>query len=154
MSTEDDTNNDAQDAADSTTTEAAAQPEALDATGAQPVGLGIADTLKASVAEYIAEHDVATEGGGQLNLDWNFIRDHGGPLMAHLFTSVTKQLLPENLNFSIPAAKKSAEAEGEADAKGEAKAKPGAVDVKFDLNDFIGKLFSGGASRGGDRDER
>ncbi|TNF24039.1 MAG: hypothetical protein EP329_25975 [Deltaproteobacteria bacterium] len=143
MSTEDDTKQDA------TAQGSGEQAEKLDPKGAETVPLGIADTIKASVAEYIAEHDVATEEGRQLNLDWDFIRNHGGPLMAHLFTSVTKQLLPENLNFSIPAAKKGAASEGEAKAEGEGK--PAGVNINFDLNDFIGKLFQGRQGGGSDK---
>lgn len=143
MSTEDDTKQDAPDKATASVEEPAKAGKVDGPTSAEaPVAsLGISDAIKESVAEYIAEHDVKTEAGGQLNLDWDFVRNHGGPLMAHLFASVTKQLLPENLNFSIPAPKKS-------EADPDAAAKPGGVNVNFDLGDFLGKLFKG--PQGGD----
>jgi len=128
MATEDDTQG-------ATPTEnEAAEPKSAAASG-------IADTLKASFAEYIDTHEVVAPTGGQLNLDWDFLRNHGGPLVAHMFTSLTQQLLPENLSFSVPAPKATAKAEDGAAEAASADAPKPATQINFDLGDFLGKLF-------------
>lgn len=106
--------------------------------------LGIAETVKQSFVDYIADKNVVAKGDNpQLNLDWEFIRDHGGPLLAHMFQRVTKQLLPENLRFSVPAPKAPTTTPDEA-ATGEPQAGPKqGVDINFDLGDFLGKIFRG-----------
>ena len=139
MATEDETQGKTEQGAEAATAATAAGEAAAPASGAAAAP-GIADALKASFAEYIAEHDVVPgSGGGQLNLDWEFIRNHGGPLVAHMFSRLTRELLPENLSFSVPAPKSAPRAEG--DGSAEPAAKPQGVAINFDLGDFLGKLF-------------
>lgn len=125
----------------------AAQSTAPPAPNASEVvaSLGIAETVKQSFVDYISDKDVVAKGDNpQLNLDWEFIRDHGGPLIAHMFQQVTKQLLPENLRFSVPAPKQppAAAPESGEPAPGAVAPKQG-VDINFDLGDFLSKIFRG-----------
>jgi len=120
--------------------EATAQKETLAAKDVLG-SLGVVDTLKESLADYIQANDIgAKEGTTQLNLDWDFVRNHGGPLVAHMFQSLTRTILPDNVNFKVPTATRTKDGE-----------KSAPVEVNFDLGDFLGKLFRPAAGKG-DRD--
>ncbi|PIE18273.1 MAG: hypothetical protein CSA66_04885 [Proteobacteria bacterium] len=92
---------------------------------------GLADALKRSFTEYVHKHEVVPkQGEQQLNLDLAFIRDHGGPLVAHMLKDLTKTLLPDNLSFSVPADQTKPEGQDS-----------GGVTINFDLKDALGKLM-------------
>lgn len=101
---------------------------------------GVVDTLKRSLAEYIEDNHIQPKSGEeQLNLDWDFVRDHGGPLAVFMFQKLTRAIIPENVKFSVPASKPDENAPGTPP-----------VNVKLDLGDFLGKLFQPATAPKGD----
>ena len=101
---------------------------------------GVVDTLKRSLAEYIEDNHIQPkQGEEQLNLDWDFVRNHGGPLAVFMFQKLTRAIVPENVKFSVPASKP---------AENQAGTPP--VNVKLDLGDCLGKLFQPATSPKGD----
>ncbi len=91
--------------------------------------LGITDALKRGFADYLEKNHVQATGN-ELNVDLDFMKNHAGPLLAHLLRSATQSVLPKDLRFTVPTPPP-------AD-------KPGAppVNVNFDLGDFLSKLFN------------
>lgn len=92
-------------------------------------GLGLSDALKRGVADYLAQNEIRP-AGGELNVDMEFMRNHAGPLIAHLLKSATQTLLPKDLKFSVPTPP----------AENKPEAQP--VNVNFDLGDFLSKLLN------------
>ncbi len=93
---------------------------------------GIATALRSAFSDYVRENNIAPKDGAPLNVDLDFLKDHGAPLVTSLLKSVTSSLLPKDLNFSVPT-------EGDVDGDGDDDAK---MPVQFDLQDFLGKLFT------------
>jgi hypothetical protein len=91
--------------------------------------LGLSDILKRGLADYLATHEIRP-ATGELNVDLEFMRDHAGPLLAHLMRSATQNLVPKDMRFTVPTPPP-------ADQPGAAP-----VNVNFDLGDFIAKLFN------------
>jgi len=91
--------------------------------------LGLSDALKQGVADYLSQNNIRP-ATGELNVDMDFMRNHAGPLLAHLMRSATQTLLPKDLKFSVPTPAPESKPE----------AKP--VNVNFDLGDFLSKLFN------------
>jgi len=92
--------------------------------------LGITDALKRGLSDYLQDNHIRPASGNELNVDMEFMRNHAGPLLAHLLRSATQSLLPKDMKFSVPTAPPS-------DKPDE---KP--VNVSFDLGDFLSKLFN------------
>ncbi len=90
---------------------------------------GITDALKRGFADYLEKNHVEAKGN-ELNVDLDFMKNHAGPLLAHLLRSATQSVLPKDLRFTVPTPPP-------AD-------KPGAppVNVNFDLGEFLSKLFT------------
>lgn len=95
--------------------------------------LGIADGLRNAFADYVHEHDIKPDGG-DVNVDLDFIKNHGGPLVTHMLRAVTNAIVPKDLKLSVPAKADPDAKEGEAGAKD--------VNVNFDVGDFLKKLLT------------
>ena len=92
--------------------------------------LGIADALKRGLADYIEQNHVRPTSGNELNVDLEFMKNHAGPLLAHLLRSATQTVMPKDLRFSVPTPPPADQPEG------------APVQVNFDLGDFLSKLFN------------
>jgi len=122
------------------TDEGTTPPPAGDATTAPPkapasgpglaAALGITDALKRGFADYLEQHHVVPKSGNELNVDLDFMKNHAGPLLAHLLRSATQSVLPKDLRFTVPTPPP-------ADKPDQAP-----VNVNFDLGDFLSKLFN------------
>jgi hypothetical protein len=110
----------------------ASQPEA--AASPQPSGvaanLGITEALKRGIADYLEKNDVHPKEGNELNVDLDFMKNHAGPLLAHLLRSATQSLMPKDLKFSVPT------------SPPPDKPDQAPVNVNFDLGEFISRLFN------------
>ena len=63
----------------------------------------LADTIRGSFREYVAEHvETGKEGPKKVNIDGEFIRDHGFNVLSNMFQSVIKAVLPEKLEMTVP----------------------------------------------------
>ena len=109
---------------------ATAAPKAAASEQSVVAALGISDALKRGFADYLEQNHVRPQSGSELNVDLEFMRNHAGPLLAHLLRSATQSVLPKDLRFTVPTPPP-------AD-------KPGAppVNVNFDLGEFLSKLFT------------
>ncbi|MBL8786574.1 MAG: hypothetical protein JNJ59_16845 [Deltaproteobacteria bacterium] len=92
--------------------------------------LGITDALKRGLSDYLQTNHIRPAAGNELNVDMEFMRNHAGPLLAHLLRSATQSILPKDMKFSVPTAP----------AADKPEEKP--VNVSFDLGDFLSKLFN------------
>ena len=92
--------------------------------------LGIAEALKRGFADYLEKNDVHPTEGNELNVDLEFMRNHAGPLLAHLLRSATQTLMPKDLKFSVPT------------PPPPDKPDQAPVNVSFDLGDFLSRLFN------------
>lgn len=104
-------------------------PAANESASQAAQGLGLTDALKRGVADYLAENNIRPTSG-EVNVDMEFVRQHAGPLLAHLMRSATQSFLPKDLKFSVP----TPPVESKPDAK--------PVQVNFDLGDFLSKLIN------------
>lgn len=105
-------------------------PPAPDADKGLAHSLGIADALKKGFADYLEQNHVRPNQGNELNVDLEFMKQHAGPLLAHLLRSATQTVMPKDLRFSVPTPPPADKPEG------------APVQVNFDLGDFISKLFN------------
>lgn len=63
----------------------------------------LADTIRGSFREYVAENvDPQEQGPKKINIDGEFIRDHGFNVLSNMFQSVIKAVLPEKLEMTVP----------------------------------------------------
>lgn len=92
--------------------------------------LGIADALKRGFADYLDQNHVRPTAGNELNVDLEFMKNHAGPLLAHLLRSATQSVMPKDLRFSVPTPPPADKPES------------APVQVNFDLGDFLSKLFN------------
>lgn len=92
-------------------------------------GLGLTDALKRGVADYLAVNEIRP-ASGELNVDMDFMKQHAGPLLAHLLKSATQSILPKDMKFSVPT------------PPPESKPDAAPVNVSFDLGDFLSKIFN------------
>ena len=102
--------------------------------------LGVADRLKRAFSDYVESHDIQTGEGRDLNVDLDFVRTHGGPLVTHMLRSITQSLMPKDLSFTVPAGKPADAGEDAKAESGEEAPKP--VNIHFDLGDFLRKLMT------------
>ncbi len=102
------------------------------AAGAQSAvqSLGIAEALKRGFADYLEKNNVRPQSGSELNVDLEFMKNHAGPLLAHLLRSATQSLVPKDLKFSVPTPPPADKPDD----------KP--VNVNFDLGEFLSRLFN------------
>lgn len=91
--------------------------------------LGLTDALKRGVADYLAVNEIRP-ASGELNVDMDFMKQHAGPLLAHLLKSATQSILPKDMKFSVPT------------PPPESKPDAAPVNVSFDLGDFLSKIFN------------
>lgn len=92
--------------------------------------LGLVDALRRGFADYLETNHVQPAEGNELNVDLDFMKDHAGPLLAHLLRSATQSILPKDLKFSVQA------------PPPEDKPEKSPVNVNFDLGAFLSKLFN------------
>jgi len=63
----------------------------------------LAETIRGSFREYVAENVGKNEQGPKrVNIDGEFIRDHGFNVLSNMFQSVIKAVLPERLEMTVP----------------------------------------------------
>ena len=107
---------------------------------------GLGDALRKAFADYIEKNKIQPAGSQDLNVDLDFLKNHGGPLLAALLRGATETLMPRDLKFSVPvggaAATPAAPAAPASPADPAPAAGSGPVNVHFDLGDFLGKLFN------------
>ena len=106
-----------------------AAPKAAASEQSVVAALGISDALKRGFADYLEQNHVRPQSGSELNVDLEFMRNHAGPLLAHLLRSATQSVLPKDLRFTVPTPPPADKPE------------QGPVNVNFDLGDFLAKLF-------------
>ena len=74
-------------------------------------GSALRDAFRAYVLEYVVP-DGQKSGTVNVNLDRDFVKEHGGKIVSSVVKSVTQSVIPEKLNLAIPS-KKVDDAEGE-----------------------------------------
>ena len=104
-------------------------PETAGANESLAPSFGLTDALKRGVADYLAAHEIRPPSG-ELNVDMDFMKQHAGPLLAHLLKSATQSILPKDMKFSVPT------------PPPESKPDAAPVNVSFDLGDFLSKIFN------------
>lgn len=118
--------------------------------------------LRDAFREYVLEHvvpDGQKSGTVNVNLDRDFVKEHGGKIVSSLIRSVTQSVIPEKLNLAIPS-KKGEEAEGAPVEGKEGTATEGPevnVAVNFDVvsvvKDLLGSLGTVISSKRGSSEE-
>ena len=130
-------------------------------------GSALRDAFRAYVLEYVVP-DGQKSGTVNVNLDRDFVKEHGGKIISSVVRSVTQSVIPEKLQMAIPT-KKSEAVEGddsESTDDAPAAAKEGAdadgpevnVAVNFDVVSVVKDLFSSlgsvvASKRGSSEDE-
>lgn len=104
-------------------------PETAGSSESLAPSFGLTDALKRGVADYLAAHEIRP-ASGELNVDMDFMKQHAGPLLAHLLKSATQSILPKDMKFSVPT------------PPPESKPDAAPVNVSFDLGDFLSKIFN------------
>lgn len=104
-------------------------PETGSANESLAPSFGLTDALKRGVADYLAANEIRP-ASGELNVDMDFMKQHAGPLLAHLLKSATQSILPKDMKFSVPT------------PPPESKPDAAPVNVSFDLGDFLSKIFN------------
>ena len=93
--------------------------------------------------------DGQKSGTVNVNLDRDFIKEHGGKIVSSIFRSVTQSVIPEKLELALPTGQgekaDTDEAEEKADVEGETAEEPEVnVAVNFDVvsvvKDLLGSL--------------
>lgn len=107
-------------------------------TGPAPA-LGIAEALKRGFADYLARHQVRPADGEELAVDLAFIKQHAGPLLAHLLRSTTQAMVPRDVHLSVSPPPPADEVES---APASVKISPAPVKISIDLGDVLSKLLA------------
>ncbi len=84
--------------------------------------------MKTAFTEYMAEN-VATDGNPAVNVDGEFPRQHGPAVMGAVMQSLASVLIPDKLEFSVPAETETTEGE-----------EPRKVNLKIDLAGMLSSL--------------
>jgi hypothetical protein len=101
--------------------------------------LKVQNTVKTAFTEYMAKN-VATDGNPDVNVDGEFLKQHGPAVMGAVMQSLASVLIPDKLEFSVPAETEASEGE-----------EPRKVNLKIDLAGMLSSLKPKGTpSKNGD----
>ena len=90
--------------------------------------LKVQNTVKTAFTEYMATN-VATDGNPDVNVDGEFLQQHGPAVMGAVMQSLASVLIPDKLEFSVPAETEATEGE-----------EPKKVNLKIDLAGMLSGL--------------
>ncbi len=88
----------------------------------------VQSTVKTAFTDYMAKN-VATDGNPDVNVDGEFLQQHGPAVMGAVMQSLASVLIPDKLEFSVPA-----------ENTGDDGAEPRKVNLKVDLAGMLNSL--------------